>query len=192
MHLRYIAFLSIFLSTFSFAEDGGIGFNVYAKAGSVSVSDPDGDAGSVTAVSPGGEVSFDTGSRDSRFVFGASLLSADIDAEDANINQEISGYNLYAGYQKQVAFTRNVKVWFSGSLAYSAFDFENRYIVDEEDYLIESFDNRSITGASLLLSADKYFSLGSGLDFGVGVFVDMPTDDGVQMVGLKISLGNNN
>ena len=191
MRLGYMGFLFLLLSANAFSESSGVTFKAYAKAAAVSVSDPDGDVGSASVVSPGIEMIMEKG-RDGRLVFGFSAVSLGVDASENEINQDISGYSLYTGYQKRMSFTRDFKVWFGAALAYSNYEFSDRYSIDGDGFLLDSFEDRSVSSPSLTLSADKYFNLSESYALGFGVFADMSSGDSLNMYGLKISIGNRN
>ncbi len=186
-NILFIVVISLF-SASAMAE--GIGFNLYAKAGKLTISDPDGDTDSPTSIVPGARLSYGLSTRGSRVFLGFEALSEDVDPDTDKIGQEISGSNFYGGYEKRFPISRDFKLWLGGSLNYVNQDYENRFTVDDDGFLADSYNDRSSSYAGVSLFADTYLHVSERWVIGLGLFSDFALgEDGTNHYGLRLSFG---
>lgn len=187
--MKYLVVAILAFLSFSVSADSKFNFYLQGKAGQLVTVDPDGDTENIMAISPGLKFSIDLASRGSRVFFTYDYLTAELHSSTVNIGQDISGSSLGAGYEHKFPISRNFKLWLGGALSYNQHDFTGRHLIDDDGYLVETFEDRSVTPVGFSIYADTYFHISENFVFGIGGFGDFTSSDSVNLFGIRFSIG---
>lgn len=180
---------SLFLLSTGALAETNLSWEGYIKAGSFDVDDPDGSTDATFSGAPGIKVIYPLEARGTALVSGVEFYSFDLDESTREIGQDVQGFRFWGGYEHRFNFSREVKVWAGVGLTIDSVDFDDRQTVAADGFLGETFDDRSETYVGGTLYANAYLDKGrSSYQPGIGVFVDVPFDDGVEAFGVLFSV----
>lgn len=140
----------LFFTSLSNAEDDlgiGIGLGVFL----FSPDDPSGDADVTLSVTPLSIYYTTELGRDTRIMSNFTYLTYDVDASTTSIGQEVTRVSLTAMYQSRFRVSRSFKPWLGLGLTFGTEEFENRFTIDKDGFLDQSFANRKESGVALEL-----------------------------------------
>ena len=127
----------------------GIGFGLNAFY--FGPEDPQGDADQAFSISPLTFFYLSKLGRDSR-VFGNIVYHEYfLDASTKNIAQDVKRYAVTSTYQTRFRMSRTFKPWLGVGMSFASESFDNRFTVDSDGFLAQSFANRDDSGLALEL-----------------------------------------
>lgn len=168
-----------------------LGYGVYAKGGNYTIGEADGEVDSTGAMAFGGKVMLYPESRGNRYFFGLEFGGFDLEADtEGLVNSEVGFFTAMAGWEHRFNFTRNFKVWAGAAITAGQLSVENRYDLTDDGFLDNQYSDLDESPVGLSLFADTYFDLNQdgSVQLGLGPFFDYQTSDGVQAVGVKVTL----
>ncbi len=183
-----IAIAAISLYTPSALAD--MNYFFHGKYGTLTVDDPDGSVDDGDDFSWELRTTFDGNSRGSRTFVTFGSIDAEIDAGVNQIGQEIEGFRLGFGYERNFPLTSVFDVWLGASLNYSDLEFTNRQTIDGDGFLVNDFGSRDFSGIGATLHLDTYMDLSERFVLGVGAYADIPIEsDGLESFGIRFTIG---
>lgn len=104
--------------------------------------------------------------RSSRYWIQAQYHSLDFEGSQTQIGQQVSGFDVAAIYQSKFRLSRHFKPWLGMGLSVTALEFKDRFITDNQGFLVQRFDNTTETG----LAVDFNFTVDTDWfdDYGTG------------------------
>lgn len=167
------------------------GYGVYAKGGQYTIGETDGEVDDAGAAAIGAKLMLYPQSRGNRYFFAIEGGGFDLDADtEGLVNSEVSFLTAMVGWEHRFNFTRNFKVWAGAAISAGKLTAENRYDLTHDGFLNNTYSDRDETLAGVSVYADTYFDLNreGSLQLGIGPFFDMQASDGLQAVGIKLTV----
>jgi hypothetical protein len=167
------------------------GFGLYAKPGTYTLDDPDGDVDETFSTNWGGKVMFHPQRRGRRAFLAVEGGGFTLDADRSGlINNDVSILAARLGYETRFNISRNFKLWLGGSLNAANIEAEDRFRLASDGFLDTRFKDRDDSAVGFTVFADTYFELTEqgDIEVGFGPFYERYSNDGVEAYGLKVTL----
>jgi hypothetical protein len=167
------------------------GYGIFAKAGTYTIDDPAGDVDETFSTNFGAKIMFFPQARGQRAFFALESGGFTLDADRSGlVNADVSMLAARLGYETRFNFTRNFKVWLGGSINAANIQVEDRYTLASDGFLDETYKDRDDSAVGFTLYLDTYFELTEqgDIEVGFGPYYDKYSNDGVEAVGLKVTL----
>ena len=172
-------------------DDDSWGYGLYAKGGSYTLDDPDGEVEDTFSTHWGGKVTFYPQRRGRRAFLAVETGSFTLDADRSGlVNNEVSMIAARLGYEMRYNLSRDFKIWFGGTINGANIESENRFTLASDGFLDENLRSRDHSAVGFTVFADTYFELTEqgDIQLGVGPFYERYANNGVEAFGLKITL----
>ena len=158
-------------------------FALGASTGTYSVEDPEGptDEDSTTAIFGVLTMEVDRNYPLWRYWFELNHRSFELEASQTNVAQKVSSTNFNAIVQRGFNVSSQVRPWIGAGLGVGLNDYEDRYIIDQDGYLKDLYDNRSETDMTGLLNVGiATRKLDAGISLGAALTYEIPLTDGIE------------
>lgn len=117
--------------------------------------------------------------RSSRVWLQGQYHSLEFDGNETEIGQEITGLEVAAIYQTQYRISRHFKPWFGMGASFSALEYKNRFLTDNQGFLAQTFADTTKTGLAIDLNITTNTDWFDQYDSGFAVRVSVPVNYGL-------------
>jgi len=154
-------------------------FGYGVSVGEYQVNDPDGQTQPTSDDSIVHILYMNQMSRDKRWYAEYYQITVEYEAQANYIGQEVKTKGVNLAFQKRFSFTRSIRPWFGFGVNLTSNEFTKRHTVDEDGYLVQSYDDRSDETLSLLIDAAFDIDLTDDLSLDVRLQHTEPFSDSV-------------
>ena len=159
----------------------GYGFG----AANLTVDDPAGPGGDALVVQPLSFIYARPIDQSTRLWTEAFYQEAALEATAERIGQSVRRYGLRASLVKRVPLRETLRPWLGIGLDLSQNHFTGRHLVDEEDFLLRTFPDRSAVNVGLVFNATSEWTLNRQWEVGAKLEQLFPLGNGVQSLSLS-------
>lgn len=170
----------------AYPDDQKLTYHVSLKSGVYDFDDPDGKTESPIFLVPQIYAEYDF-SRTASIVSGLEYWRGDFSKGENRIKQDTSGYGVFGGLKKSVNLSYQFDLQFGVKLGYKELNFENREMLDQQGFLVLSYNHRNSSFGTVELSTRVNFQFGERYVLGVGLFSEH--SEYSSYTGIEFGLG---
>lgn len=123
-----------------------------------------------------GLIIFNSG-RSSRIWIQGQYHSLDFTGNNSHIGESVTGFEVATLYQTQYRISRHFKPWLGIGASFSALDYKDRYLTDNQGFLAQAFEDTSKSGLALDFNFTTNVDWLDQYDSGFSVRLSVPVSE---------------